>query len=373
MTESDAQSHSTADMRSIASHDLSPNNFDLIRLVAAGQVALFHGLTHMAPSSPDEVAFGGLELIPGVPVFFFVSGFLISRAFEQSRGIAVYARNRFLRLYPALFVCVILSTVMVAGLGFFSTISWTWIELAGWLAAQLTFLQFYNPEMLRTFGVGALNGSLWTISVEIQFYLFIPVLYAGLARLRDSRSRSLLLVVLIVCFIGINRWYIGNLRGGEAEIFSKLLGVSLAPWLYMFLMGVLMQWHLDKVRALVAGKFLGWVVIYIAACLVSEFVLDAPAGNSIGPFLYLVLIMVILSAAYSDPVLSERALRRNDISYGLYIWHMPIINALLWLGWTRGWLSVVLALGLSVLLAVLSWFCIERPALRRKKRSLYGH
>jgi peptidoglycan/LPS O-acetylase OafA/YrhL len=118
---------------------------------------------------------------------------------------------------------------------------------------------------------------------------------------------------------------------------------------------------------------LQWLVIYVAVCIISAFLSDAGSGNAIGPFLYILLVMVVLSAAYSWPYLSERVLHRNDISYGLYIWHMPVINGLIWRGGGHSWLSVPLALGLSLSLACLSWFYVERPALRRKRRSLYGH
>ncbi len=47
-----------------------------------------------------------------------------------------------------------------------------------WLAGQVSFLQFFNPEQFRGFGIGVANGALWTITVELQFYVFIPLLYA---------------------------------------------------------------------------------------------------------------------------------------------------------------------------------------------------
>ena len=46
-----------------------------------------------------------------------------------------------------------------------------------WFVAQSTFFQFFNPDFLRGFGVGVLNGSLWTIALELQFYILTPILF----------------------------------------------------------------------------------------------------------------------------------------------------------------------------------------------------
>jgi peptidoglycan/LPS O-acetylase OafA/YrhL len=63
-------------------------------------------------------------------------------------------------------------------------------------------------------------------------------------------------------------------------------------------------------------------------------------------------------------------LHRNDISYGVYIFHMPVINMLLVNGLT-GWTGFWLSLGITAGLAVLSWRCIEKPALRLRSWALY--
>ena len=62
----------------------SRNNFDLIRLAAALQVASTHALPYFVPGSRSWYLVRFLELFPGVPVFFFVSGFLISKSFEKN-------------------------------------------------------------------------------------------------------------------------------------------------------------------------------------------------------------------------------------------------------------------------------------------------
>ena len=62
-------------------------------------------------------------------------------------------------------------------------------------------------------------------------------------------------------------------------------------------------------------------------------------------------------------------LRRNDISYGVYIFHMPIVNLLIYLE-IKGFAGFWVAFIGTVVFATLSWFLVEKPALRLKKIAL---
>ena len=91
------------------------NNFDLIRLLAALEVAIHHTLKHF--DLTDHWLFHSTSWLPGVPIFFFVSGFLISRSYENNSRIAEYSRNRALRIYPALVLCTILAVISAFATG----------------------------------------------------------------------------------------------------------------------------------------------------------------------------------------------------------------------------------------------------------------
>ena len=78
-----------------SSDDWRVNNFDLIRLLAALQVAVVHALVLLKPGGHlFQMVRSGLELFPGVPAFFVVSGLLISKSYEQSDSLRNYYRNR---------------------------------------------------------------------------------------------------------------------------------------------------------------------------------------------------------------------------------------------------------------------------------------
>ncbi|MGB2964038.1 MAG: acyltransferase [Anaerolineales bacterium] len=155
--------------------DFFHNNFDLIRLFAALQVVFIHGHEHFG-LGPGSWLVKSLQIFPGVPIFFVISGFLVSASWERSapQGVGAYFKNRFFRIYPALWVCFFIS---LGSVFIIYKPSSSLVELGKWVIAQLTIGQIYNPDFLRGYGVGTLNGSLWTIPVEIQFYILLPLIY----------------------------------------------------------------------------------------------------------------------------------------------------------------------------------------------------
>jgi len=347
------------------------NNFNLIRLLAALQVVVVHAFAHLH-LPPDHGAgwlLQVLRLFPGVPIFFFVSGFLISRSYETNPRLADYALNRALRIFPALVVCTAVSVLSVHLAGHFDDKDIGIGHFIGWLLAQVSFLQFYNPDFMRGFGTGVLNGSLWTISVELQFYVVTPLLYALLRGTSKAVSNARL-VVLAVLFLVANvatTWMLPTY--GERLVF-KMFGVSLVPWVYLFLVGVLVQRNFAFFARHLAGRGVWVLMFYVVFCVVSDNVVELRFGNRLPPAVALVLCAAVFAIAYTRGELSRAVLGRVDASYGIYIYHAPVLNLFLFFGFT-GTLNSVWALVLaSVALGLLSWFAIEKPALRLKRNPL---
>lgn len=352
-----------------SSFQFARNSFDLVRLGAALQVASGHAIGHLGvPVAPGLLRL--LEAFPGVPIFFFTSGYLISRSYERQNSNADFAVNRVLRIYPALWVCWMVSIALVAltKVAVFSSASLG--SFAVWAASQLSFVQFHNPDFLRSYGVGVLNGSLWTIAVELQFYVITPFVYLLLRRVERGRSH-LLLAALIVIFALVNYEYRAAAEGKAESLALKLLGVSFVPWVYMFFVGILFQRNAEGLWTLIVRRYSAVTfvagVFIIAGVLVLH--LDV-GGNRLGPVSFACLAVLTFFGAYRLPVLAARVLRGNDISYGYYIYHMPVINALIEEGVTGTWAAALLALAATGMVAYLSWRCVERPALALKRNPL---
>ena len=93
-------------------------------------------------------------------------------------------------------------------------------------------------------------------------------------------------------------------------------------------------------------------------------------GNAINPVLYILLVMLVFSLSYSFSFVSNKVLQKNDISYSVYIYHIPVINIFIYYGIDSSFKSVVFALFLTLVLAIASWLYIEKTSLKLKKHPL---
>lgn len=358
------------------------NNFDLIRLLAALQVVLSHAVGHtgLIDSLPTagRAVFEYLTWLPGVPVFFVISGFLIARSYENHRSDpAGYLWKRCLRIFPALWACLVVTVMVLAAFGFLTSDFIQSPVFPAWLAGQATFAQFFNPDQFREFGIGVANGALWSITVELQFYLFIPLLYHLVPRKRSGLGRlaGILMGGLIMGSFAL--WCVMDLQltgaGGytEAPLLWKLTFVTLAPHLWMFCFGILAHRYWESVRPWIEGTFLNWLSAYLVFMWVREMVFEPrSAAFYAGYFPARVLLaLVTLSAAFSARSLSARLLRGQDISYGIYIYHSVVINVFVELGWLDSMMAVLWICLVSAGAACMSWFAVEKPALSQKSTS----
>lgn len=351
---------------------LRPNNFDVIRLLAALQVVLFHGIEHLGIEGFGQSWICSvLKCFPGVPIFFVISGFLVSASFERSSNVKTYAVNRFLRIYPGLWVCFLVSIASVFLLKpeVFRNTSIT--EFVAWIGAQLTLFQFFNPDFLRDYGIGVLNGSLWTIPVELQFYVAMPIFYYLCSKLAPGKNKIPLVVMLVAIFLflALNQTLYVGLSQHRAALWYKLLKTSMFPHFWLFLVGVLIQQNFHSIRWMFNGKFLLLWLILHGLFVWLAVAIGAPAGsNAPFPLLGISLAGTTMALAYTMPTMADKILHHNDISYGVYIYHALVINAFVHLGLVGNFGYLMGLFVGTITLAYLSWILVERPCMKLKKK-----
>ncbi|MBX3565267.1 MAG: acyltransferase [Sphingomonas sp.] len=282
---------------------------------------------------------------------------------RDRRGCKPFFTNRLLRLYPALYFCFAATVLSVYLSGYFNT-AFSPRQFAIWGVTSLTFFQFYNPDFLRGYDVGAINGSLWTIAVELQFYMLAPILYFALNRYRK------LVGIAFVLFVAANM--VNTIYNDKESPAWKLYAVSFIPWFYMFIGGAYLSADAALYERILKGHPLLYLVAYLVTYAPSAW-LELGTNNDVNVVCYALLVAFIFRVAFYKRELSNNILHGNDVSYGVYIYHMPIVNLLLYLGLQDAYAYLWLALTATAAIAIFSWFCIEKPSLKLKKISLRRH
>jgi peptidoglycan/LPS O-acetylase OafA/YrhL len=352
------------------SNERHANNFDAVRLFAAISVVIQHAALHLHAGflwyTPDN----GLWFFDGVALFFVLSGAMVyasaDKCARQGRPTRDYLRNRLLRVVPAIYAYLAVMVLVLFGLGVVAVTTAADPHLWAWVASTAVLVPVYHPPTFAHFGVGVVNGSLWTIPAEVSFYLSVPVL------VWLSRRAGFWPTILSALATGLAGAAVYGMLGGSiaAQMTGKLLGITFVPWLGYFMIGVVVArlW-----RHLPHSGYL--TVVAVAAYLGCRWLRgEVPAGASpvIAVAGALPLAYLAFWVGYRGPAMLRRITGRiGDLSFGVYIWHMPVINLLIWWGARRGPLHgtvlVTLVLVVSLGLAFMSWRLVEKPALRLKR------
>ena len=349
------------------------NNFDVVRLFAALQVCTGHIFTHFNISGGmfSEI----LSFFPGVTIFFALSGFLITSSWCNSKTIKHYARNRFLRIFPALFVCfVVLQLVMIIT----GDIGWRSIldpQMWMYWLGQLSLGQYFTPDNLRDFGVGTPNGSLWTIPIEVEFYIILPLIFILMVNTNVKKKLIIIATISILfnIFLSIVRPDVHGTNATELiasnhqTLLLKLAGVTVAPYLYCFIAGSIIYLYWDNIKVLFINKVLYWLIVFFVWIYISGHKPSHSISSSYILITNILLCCVSISAAFSFGK-AYKYLYGVDISYGIYIIHMIVVNIFIELGYGYNILHAMIALVITIGLALVMYYYIEKPALALKNK-----
>ena len=333
------------------------NNFNLIRMLAAWAVLVSHAYPiALGPGTPQPLkdATGYTLGTLAVFVFFAISGFLIAASFERARSHTDFLLARVLRLYPGLFVSLLLAAFVLGP-------AMTTLPVTDYLTGtdpylfMLKNLALVLPDYTLD-GVftdnpfPSVEGSIWTLFYEVACYIGVFVL--GIAGL------------------------LGNVR-----TMALLFGVYLAGWIALDLAGDPIHPKLAALRELSLPFAIGtalyiWrhqirlsVGILLAACAVT-----LALKYSVGPGpLYDIAFVLTLSyatfwLAYVPGGVIRQYNRLGDYSYGLYIYAFPLQGLVVaLLPGSDVLTNILLATPLTLFFSVLSWHLIEAPALAQRK------
>jgi peptidoglycan/LPS O-acetylase OafA/YrhL len=340
------------------------NNFNLVRLCAAGCVLASHSWPLSGtPGEPFE-RFANFSLGHfGVDIFFVVSGFLVTGSLFARGSLPAFLRARALRIFPALVVSAFGTAFVIGPLV-------TRLPLASYLAAPGTWayallnsttwpwgVVWSLPGVFRGLPAGdAANGALWSLPWELTMYALLTLLGALALRPRPwlgSRAvRGVVFGVALLATLGH-----GVNEGADlSRTFRVVQGLRLVA---LFFTGASLQLLRDRVP-FSGGAFAVALAALIAALRWQGYALVAYP---------LLLSYVVLWLALVPGGLLRGYNRLGDFSYGFYLWQFPIQQ---WIVLTHRGISqpmlLLASLPAALAIAVASWYLVESPALAFKER-----
>lgn len=337
------------------------NSFDLIRLVAALMVLVSHSYP-LAASPAGEPFQRYLKHDNGgslaVAIFFVISGFLVTRSVLE-RETNRYVLARCARLLPALWVVTILEVTVVG-------MVCTTLPIGEYLQAHQTREHLYNvfvfpirsvlPGVFADHPNRLVNGSMWTIPVEVACYRALPFL-----ALAGALRKYVVLALPVIAFLAL--WYVvrdghGSPKPGPYTI----QGVPTYPglrYIVFFVIGCAMWVHRDDIPLNGGMAFVCVAVLYAGTM-----------GEAKPWLLYLTLPYLVMYAGLAHPVLTSLRESVGDLSYGVYLYAFPVQQMLVWrLGVGIGPVTLMLlAAPIALGLAFLSWHLVEARALEWFRR-----
>ena len=289
----------------------------------------------------------------GVTVFFIISGYLVTQSWMRNKNSLHFLASRLLRIIPGLWACIAFVVLLGA---VFSTLPvrefWLHPQVHSYIGRNVLFQNILTlPGVFEKNPLGGLvSGTFWTLPIELTCYLWVLVI----GSLRGFRN-PLVFALMVLLSLGAV-----TLQGTQFNIFQATVASDSLPLYYTaFLCGS----ALYGIHHFV-GKYtiVPWIVP--ASLLITIYIFNASDVIYVAALAWFLINTVHhVSRFWPEPS------RWPDLSYGIYLFGFPIQQAFIatFPHWS-GWGNLAASLLLTALVASMSWYWIESPALSWKKR-----
>ncbi|MEN3322516.1 acyltransferase [Mariniflexile soesokkakense] len=333
------------------------NNFDFLRFL----FAIFVVISHSYPLSGSnetsqwiyQISNGQLVLARiGLDGFFIISGFFIFQSLQRSKSLLDYFKKRFLRLFPALFV-VLLITLMLAPFVYEGTMPfYKNIEVYTYLPNNLSLYNF-QPVIKGIFNQNpyhSINGSLWTIRYEFSLYIALALLF--FFRKNTDIAKCILITSLAVLII-IYNFFLGRFAGASV---LGMLGYEILDLGTFFVCGsTLAAFDFEKIKT-------KWLLLLATLIFVVSIYF-----NFYSMVKHLILPIIILLIGFTPLPFFSTFGKIGDMSYGIYIYSFPVQQTLMYFFRLDAYQLMIYSLMASIMFGCLSWHLVEKRVLRLKK------
>lgn len=344
------------------------NCFDALRYFLATTLISVHFFHICGLEQPWWVISGNLR----VKGFFVITGFLVLYSIFRRNDIYSYARKRFLRIIPAYVACIFFCWIVGLILSDLSIIDFL-SSFHSWkyLFCNLLMLNFLCPDLPGLFtdnlNTTAIDGSLWSMKVEVAFYFFVPFFVWLMTKI--GKAVPTVTIYLLTLIVNLLCHQIAERTG--SHIWEMLSSQFFGRILYFFAGSIVLLWF-DKIERyryllfflsaaqLLIYHYADFIEVHMGDCCQTMFDLELRFFEPIAFALVLIFIVFHLSIF--------NFLRKYDnISYGMYLYHWPIIQIVISLGIFNNSTieAYIVSFILIIFMAIGSWYLIEKPCIKK--------
>jgi peptidoglycan/LPS O-acetylase OafA/YrhL len=285
-----------------------------------------------------------------LPMFFALSGFLVTGSALRTRRLIPFLGLRVLRLLPALFVEVTLSAIILGAI-------FTHLRPSQYYASPMFWsyflnvvgdVHFYLPEVFTNNNTQVVNSNLWTLPWELHCYIVMSfMIITGIVYYRKALAILFGVATIVLIY--------ANLVKGFQVAPAQVEGPTLV---YYFVTGVLMFLWRDKIVFHEVLFFISVAICYVVMM------------SSKTVFIYPVLLTYITVFIGLFPFPRFYLIKSGDYSYGIYLYGFPVTQALV-AGFSMMNANLAVTAPLAVIatgaFAALSWHGIEKHCLKLKR------
>lgn len=329
------------------------NCFDILRYYLALVVFCTHFSVLTQAFTFNWITSSG-EAVSG---FFCLSGFLVCLSYLKTPDLRTYVSKRLRRIMPPYWFIVLLCAFGGVFLTHYTAAEYfTHGQWWRYLLSNLTFLNFLGPTLPGVFEQNpemAVNGSLWTLKIEIMLYATVPIAFALLKRY----AKPIVLLGIFAFSITYKELF-AYLYQQSGNTFYAILERQVGSQLIYFYAGTAVLLYFEHLVRYAKPLLLTVWAMY----LIND---RLPGYDYFSPFVFALLLIL---TAYQFPKLNI-VRHLPNLSYGIYLFHAPIIQVAAQFGLPQQhpWQAFVLCLLATVGLAYLSWHWIEEPFLKRRQ------
>ena len=321
------------------------NAFNAIRLLFCFIVLLMHVLGNVGIS--NKYFLDGHMAVCG---FFIISGFWVTKSYFNSENIKSFFVKRIKKILPMYYFSVIGFSIICCYFSNLQIGEYFGSEYFKYLFWNSIFLNFMHPDLPGCFNGAAINGALWTIKVEVGFYIILPVIIYIWEKFKSNKGKNIFFLILYALSVLYNiilkkyavQWHL-----------PQQLAHQLPGFISFFVSGMFIflnwNWFLKVKKFLILPAFFAFIFRYFTN---TEILFPAALA-----------IIIVWAALFFKPL---KIIGDNiDFSWGLYLFHFPLMQIIYYS--TNGNIKTPLYVAAVTGIAFMLTFVLEKHVKKQLK------